>query len=232
MSSLTRSLLLAVLSCVLFGGAVKAETYVTPVETEQSVTTGENVLVEGSYSLRDVVALTTEVRSTIPGSMMIPFSFRIGPGDLTFRNAAGGWEYYCASAASSGASFPGLGSVVAEGDCVGVRRRVSDHRLEWVVDNSNHNGMSTIWSRSVRSNELQYLIARRAQTVSDVALRRLARFDGYYSGLLHFTYEEGNDRRELVFDYSGSGEKLIGMMGRRMLVLGADSVGLRYRWIH
>ena len=35
----------------------------------------------------------------------------------------------------------------------------------------------------------------------------------------------------MKFDYDGKSEKMIGMLGKRMLVMSADSVELRYRWI-
>ena len=91
--------------------------------------------------------------------------------------------------------------------------------------------MSTIWSRRVRDNEMALLRTEKRQVVSDLAVRRAVSFDGYYSGLLNFTYVDGDQRREMRFDYDGEGEKLIGMRGKRMLVLGADSVELRYRWV-
>lgn len=211
--------------------AQETERFATPSGKTLSVTTGESVFVEGNYALRDTFVLTAEINSTMPGSMMIPFSFRIEPGDLVFRGASREWEYFCAPNDRSAASFPGLGSVVSNGDCVGLRRRLSDNRLEWTVDNSIHNGMTTIWSRRVRDNEMALLREEERQVITDVAVRRAVYFDGFYSGLLNFTFVDGGQRREMKFDYGGEGEKLIGMVGKRMLVLGADSVELRYRWV-
>lgn len=223
----------AALAAVVTHGAEAQdiERFATPTETTLSVTTGEDVFVEGDYALRDAFVLSSRISSTMPGSMMIPFSFSIEPGDLTFRGASRDWEYFCAANDRSAASFPGLGSVVSAGDCVGVRRRLSDGRLEWTVDNSNHNGMTAIWSRRVRDNEMALLRQEERQVVTDVAVRRAVYFDGFYSGLLNFTFVDGEQRREMKFDYDGEGEKLIGMLGKRMLVLGADSVELRYRWV-
>lgn len=211
--------------------AQETERFATPSGTTLSVTTGEHVFLEGDYAVRDAFVLTTRINSTMPGSMMIPFSFRIEPGDLTFRGSSRDWEYFCAPNDRSAASFPGLGSVVAEGDCIGLRRRLRDGRLEWTVDNSVHNGMTTIWSRGVRDSEMALLREEERQVVTDVAVRRAVYFDGFYSGLLNFTFVDGDQRREMKFDYDGESEKLIGMLGKRMLVLGADSVELRYRWI-
>jgi hypothetical protein len=102
---------------------------------------------------RPILELESSITSTMPGSMFIPFRFWVPAGRIALTHRRGGWDYYCASLEEAGASFPGLGSVVADGDCVGVRRRQSDAKLEWVVDNSFHNGMTTIWSRPVTRSE-------------------------------------------------------------------------------
>jgi hypothetical protein len=212
--------------------AQQSETFATPTQTVLSATTGEAIFVEGEHVFRNVMVLKSEIRSTMPGSMMIPFSFTISPGDLVFRNSGREWEYFCADASKSTASFPGLGSVVEAGDCVGVRRRLSDGRLEWVVDNSRYNGFATVWSRRVRTNESAALAAvEQRQVMTDISVHRAVYFDGFYSGLLNFTFHDGDQRREMKFDYDGTSEKMIGMLGKRLVVLRADSVELRYRWV-
>lgn len=205
--------------------------YATPYGVELAVTTGETVFVAGSYELADTLHLGVDIASTMPGSMGIPFGFKIRAGDYLQSRDGAQWTYFCAPLDRATASFPGLGVVVADGDCVGVRRRKSDDRLEWVVDNSIKNGMTTIWSRKMTAAEIATVGFTKTQAISNASLEKAVTFDGFYSGLLTFTYVEGSSKRELRFDYDGKSEKLIGMLGKRMLVLKADSVELRYKWI-
>lgn len=205
--------------------------YETPADVELAVTTGEVVFVAGSYALSDAVALGEDISSTMPGSMRIPFGFSIKAGTYLQSRSDAVWTWFCAPLDSSSASFPGLGSVVSDGDCIGVRRRNADGHLEWVVDNSVHNGMRAIWSRSVRDQEARQISFSKTRQLAGADVDKVVTFDGYYGGLLNFTYAEGASRREMKFDYDGKSEKMIGMLGKRMLVMSADSVELRYRWI-
>jgi hypothetical protein len=55
------------------------------------------------------------------------------------------------------ASFPGLGSVIRSGDCVGIRisgKRISGNKMQWVVDNSNYNGFTTIYKSNIKNSEI------------------------------------------------------------------------------
>lgn len=200
-----------------------------------SVTTGESIFVEGDYTLRDAAILSSRIRSTMPGSMMIPFAFSIEPGELRFRIASGNFEYFCARPESSSASFPGLGIVVLPEDCVGIRRDKVSGTVEWIVDNSFHNGadrsLTWVWHRRANSSELKTIKFEAKEQVADATLRKTVYFDGYYSGLLNFTYLDGDRKREMKFDYSGSGGKMLGMLGKKLLILGADSVDLKYMWV-
>jgi len=114
---------------------------------------------------------------------------------------------------------------------IGLRRRNDDGRLQWVVDNSVRNGMRTVWSRSVRPEELGQISFSKMKRVADAQVEQVVTFDGYYGGLLNFTFTEGARHRDMKFDYDGKSEKMIGMLGKKMLVLNADSVELRYKWV-
>jgi hypothetical protein len=231
-------LLLAPLAaCLILGCATpglaqpQRHAYETPAGVELAVTTGEVVYVAGSYALSDALTLAQDVSSTMPGSMRIPFGFSIKAGTYLQSRADVVWTGFCAPIYVASASFPGLGSVVSEGDCIGVRRRNADGALQWVVDNSVHNGMRTVWSRSVRDKEAELLSFSKTERLAGAEIDKVVTFDGYYGGLLNFTFTEGARRREMKFDYDGRSEKMIGMLGKRMLVLKADSVELRYRWV-
>ncbi len=112
---------------------------------------------QGTSQNKPLLQLRSEVRSSMPGSMGIRFRFWLPAGRYAISHRFGGWDYYCASLEEAGASFPGLGSVVRPGDCVGLRRRQSDGELQWVVDNSVYNRMTTVWSRRVTNAEVASL---------------------------------------------------------------------------
>jgi hypothetical protein len=216
-------------------GAQEQQPFSTPYDTPLSVTAGERVMVEGQYELHDVAKVSADIKSTMPGSMKIPFSFSIKAGELKPEFETENFEYFCADPAASSASFPGLGVVVDEGDCVGVRRGKKSVALEWFVDNSHHNGARNhavwVWSRRVKPDEEKLISFEKRQVIGDVSLNTVVEFNGYYSGLLNFTVIERGQRREMKFDYGGSGQKLIGMVGKKMTVLSADSVELKYMWV-
>lgn len=206
--------------------------YETPYDQELTVTTGEEVFVAGQFKLAEMVTLKRVVSSKMPGGMGIPFTFKIDAGDYRQSHSDAEWTYFCAPLDRATASFPGLGRVVSEGDCVGVRKAKATGRVEWVVDNSVHNnGMETIWSRAVKPSEADWLSFAETQAIANSTVEKVVTFDGFYGGLLTFTYVDGAQKREMKFDYDGKSEKMVGMLGKRMLVLQADAIGLRYKWV-
>jgi len=66
----------------------------------------------------------------------------------------------------------------------------------------------------------------KTELVGGAEVDEVVTFDGYYGGLLNFNFTEGARRREMKLDYDRRLEKMIGMLGKRMLVLKAESVEL------
>ncbi|HZW13220.1 MAG TPA: hypothetical protein VFF81_08535 [Noviherbaspirillum sp.] len=199
-----------------------------PLEVE----TGEALFVEGGYIEGQFIKVNEPLDMMIPGAMLIPFPVHIAPGTLKMTRISMSGRYFCADEDKASASFPGLGSVIKTGDCVGIRISPSK-KFEWVVDNSNHNRATTIWTRAMSDDEVQ----RYQSKVSNVpfkydSLKRIV-FNGYYGGQLHFTYEElgssSKESKEFVFDFAGK-PTLVSIKGNRFEVQKADNIKLVYSW--
>lgn len=214
------------------------EPYVTkqfsaPLGTRLEVNTGDSVFVAGSYIDGEVIVLPESVDIKVPGSLGIPFPVHIDPGALELTRIDGNGKYYCAQEGKAAASFPGLGSVIAGGDCVGIRISPDQTKKVWVVDNSIHNRAQTIWDkRMTASDAARYQPKITSRPFKVHSIRRII-FDGYYGGQLHFTWEEvgsgQRDSKEFIFDFSGS-DVVIGIKGNRFRALSADNVKLTYVW--
>lgn len=162
-----------------------------PIDQSLTVNTGDSIFVEGSYIPGEIIEIPGPVEMTIPGSMRIPFPIRIEAGQLKLSAIDRSWKYYCAEEGMAAASFPCLGSVIAKGDCVGIRISLDGTRKKWVVDNSIHNsGMETIWDRSFSAADDSQYVPIESSSPFQVQQIRQITFDGYYGGQLHFTWEE------------------------------------------
>lgn len=245
MTTRSSSQLMLIISAVLVagcsaqGGAVKedltiAHTFNAPIGVSLTVETGEMLFVEGRYVEGEKIAVVQPVEKMIPGSMKIPFPIRIYPGELTLTSITANWKYYCGDYDKVAASFPGLGVVIAQGDCVGIRISRDGQEKQWVVDNSIHNRQTTIWTKGLKKPEyLSYEPVTSAEPFSASTMQRLI-FDGYYGDQLHFTWEEKSARevlqKEFVFDFDGS-PTIVGIKGNNFTVKDADNVRLVYEWI-
>ncbi|WNF45169.1 hypothetical protein RHP75_12300 [Pseudomonas sp. SG20056] len=214
---------------------VSFQSFTAPIGKPLSTGTGEDLFVEGAFIQGEKIAIEQDTDLMIPGSMMIPFPAHIGAGELSLTHITPDWKYFCGEPESVSASFPGLGSVIADGDCVGVRvSTTNSSKKEWVVDNSNHNGMSTIWTKSLSSEQSSAIYPVKSKTPFSVKnLKRIA-FDGYFSGQLHFTWQEVSpgmsDSREFTFDFDGS-PTVVGIKGNIFKVHKADNLSLQYEWV-
>src|SRR5690606_35445553 len=103
-----------------------------------------------------------------------------------------------------------------------IRISRSDGSGQWVVDKSNHNGSTTIWTRSMEpADRAAHEPRPSGRPFSARELTRLT-FDGYYGGQLHFTWHEsGRAGREFTFDFAGE-PTLVGIRGRHFEVLAVD----------
>jgi hypothetical protein len=233
-------------SALLFSGCVTTtEAYkpsftvnkFSPVIGEiRSVSTGNDLFVEGVFIPGEILRLSQSVSVMIPGSMLIPFPARIEASDLRLFRITRNWRYYCADESASSASFPGLGSVVRSGDCIGIRISSDGERKEWVVDNSIYNrGRETIWTLSIDPELGKSLNPQESPIPFDVQTLKKITFDGFYGNQLHFTWTEltrsGRNSQKFTFDFQVAKPVIIGIKGYIFEVQYADNVGARYKWI-
>jgi hypothetical protein len=207
-----------------------------PLGTILTAQTGGAAFVEGTFIKGEIVTLSQDMNILLPGGLRIPFPVSIRKGQLQMTSVRGGWKYFCAKDGEATASFPALGSVISSGDCVGVRQSTGNGSLQWVVDNSNYNHSTTIWTRSIAANELSLL--NRSTTDEPFSAREMTRiiFDGLYGGQFHFTFEEmtaGSAKRtkEFVFDRGPSGQAIVGIRGKIFRIVDANNIQMAYEWV-
>jgi hypothetical protein len=207
-----------------------------PTGTPLTAQTGDAIFVEGTYIDGEALTLSRDVQITLPGTLRVPFPVSIHGGELRMGSVLGGWKYFCAKEGEATASFPGVGSVITHGDCVGVRQSVVNSQLQWVVDNSNYNRSTTIWSRSISAEDTKLLT--HTEIGQPFSVRQLTRivFDGYHGGQFHFSYEAWKapatkDSKEFVFDRDPSGKTEVGIHGKVFRVTDANNVQMTYEWV-
>ena len=118
-----------------------------------------------------------------------------------------------------------------------MRRHKTTGELEWTVDNSHHNRTTTVWSRRVKPDDAVEFRNDWAELRDVEADTEILYFQGYYSGLLHFTFhhlENGREtNNEFKFDYPPKeGEAVYGIRGKIFEVLEVDNTKMKYRWIN
>jgi len=151
---------LIAVALVCFGAAARAAEpgssllVVPPVGTMVEVTAGQEFYVETIVRSVPAYRLARPFRSSMAGSMRLPFSFSIDETLLLFagRSQDGRWSYFVPEHRAFTASHGLLGNVLRAGDTVGLRIDGQGHR-QWFVDNSNYNGRISIWSRDVKDSD-------------------------------------------------------------------------------
>lgn len=206
------------------------------IGSKMTVNIGDSFFVEGAMADRAAFDLKQPINSMMPGAMAVPFSFSIAPSKLIAKYSRGDELFYCAPMESVSASFPGLGSVIREGDCVGVREERGSGDLDWIVDNSHYNNQITVWSRSVSKDERRLLKKITVPVADKNATLTKISFDGYYSELLHFTFRklENGDviEREYIFDYPPKqGKAVYGIKGKLFKVIDVNNTSMTYEWV-
>ena len=96
--------------------------------------------------------IASPFKSSMGGSMGLPFAFAIDETELVPFRSSAGWNYFIPKGKQFRAWHGLLGNVLADGDTVGLRVH-QDGRREWFVDNSKHNGMTTIWTRKIKEKD-------------------------------------------------------------------------------
>ena len=205
-----------------------------PLNTDLSVQTGDPLFLEGKYVEGEEIIITEPLDLMIPGSMFIPFPVFIDQGNLELTSISSKWKYYCGAEDKVAASFPGLGSVIRSGDCVGIRiSKNNPEKAEWVVDNSNYNRMTTIYTSSLSKNEKEIFKPLNSKSPFKVYEVRKIVFDGFYGGQIHFTWTEiiGNNKseKEFTFDFNGAPTQ-VGIKGNIFTINSADNIYLNYKW--
>jgi len=153
--SLLVFLLLAVCSVPALANADELKATRTPVGTPVEVTAGQEFYAETQLEEVPAYKLERPFKSSMAGAMGFPFGFAI-ESELLIRTKTtnSGWEYFVPADGKFRAYHGILGSVIREGDTVGLRVH-SSGRMEWFVDNSNYNGYTTIWSRKLKKKDPQ-----------------------------------------------------------------------------
>lgn len=213
------------------------KTFSAPLRQKLQVPTGDVLFVDGAIIEGEVINIASPVEKMIPGSMFIPFPIRIESGGLEMTTVTSRWKYYCADNGKATASFPGLGSVIREGDCVGIRISHDGQEHEWAVNNSNYNRGwgETIWTLSMNDEETKTYLPKTSSRPFKVKELKRITFDGYYGGQLHFTWEDiastGKNEKSFIFDFSGKPTE-VGVKGNHFIVYEADNTKLVYEWVH
>lgn len=207
----------------------------TPLGEKQVTATGENIVMEGRFIRGKAIKIPAPIERILPGSMFVPFPMNLGRGKLRMTKITAKWEYYCGEPDKVSASFPGLGSVISHGDCVGIRLAKDGGAHQWVVDNSNHNGYQTIWSKGMSDADIEKYKPYETRLTFDIESLITITFDGFYGGQLHFTWSEQeddySDSHDFVFDFDGE-PLTVAIKGSRFKVLSASSSELVYEWEH
>lgn len=151
------------LICIMFSLLISQPALAQPELTRYTIPdVGQTVAVTpgqqfySDFTSKPVLGFRLEhpFKSSMAGAMGLPFTFAIDGVLLvpagTSKN--GEWTYYIPADNKFRASHWLLGSVIREGDSVGLRVHSSGRR-EWFVDNSKYNGMTTIWSRRLKEGD-------------------------------------------------------------------------------
>jgi hypothetical protein len=210
----------------------KYREFKAPIATSLTVDTGNELFVRGAYIEGEAILIKEQVKKLIPGAMGIPFPITIDPGKLTLRSTSSNWKYFCGEIDKVAASFPGLGSVIRSGDCVGIR--ISGNKMQWVVDNSNYNGFTTIYKSNIKNSEInKYSPTPNNQVLKAINYEKII-FEGFYGGQVYFEWEkisqQSKESRQFIFDFNGD-PTIVGIKGQQFKILDVNNVELKYEWV-
>jgi len=199
-----------------------------------SVETGESIFTEGTFIEGKKINIPLDLDFMMPGAFFIPFPVEIQSGDIYLTEIYLKYSYFCSPLNKANASFPGLGSVVVSGDCIGMRLNNSTSELEWLVDNSIRNGMTSIWTKSLSQEEREIYKVKKTNRPFKVRNLKTIEFDGYYGEQLHFTFTESQgsqkESKEYTFDYDKK-PTIVGIKGNIFKILNASNIELVYEWV-
>jgi len=202
---------------------------------------GDTIFEEGSYDIIEGFEMSSDIDSTMPGAMGLPFGFAIERTILSPVFQTDTHIYYAAPYEDVLASHTLLGSVIVVGDTVGIRIDKKSGKRQWYVDNSNYNNRgggtyTTIWSRTIKEKD--------GVTLEPVEVREFhptrpfiqITFEGVYDDNLLFFYTETSKaflkEREYHFDLNQTGKSTtVSLKGHMLKVVGLTETGIQYRWL-
>lgn len=124
-----------------------------PIGTPVVVTPGQEFYAEADSRPTRGVRIDQPFKSSMPGAMGFPFAFAIDSDVLIHvYTSPSGWDYFVPPDHKFRAWHSLLGSVLRNGDTVGVRLGPAG-QVEWFVDNSRYAGRSALWTRPARSGD-------------------------------------------------------------------------------
>lgn len=205
-----------------------AEPATSATGRELKVFPGDKFYFEGEQVEVPVLEISNTFESRMPGSMRIRFSFAIDAKKLRFSRTHDGWDYFAAPEGKARAWHGLVGNVLAKGDTVGVRINERNGEMEWFVENSRHNGFTTIWHRPVKpGKDVEVKAAGTEKLLPDGGRVRGLEYLGTRDNQIRVRYEEFGEsvrREEFYFPISAQMPMEIGVMGLRAEVIRVDGV--------
>ena len=207
------------------------------VGEELQVFPGDKFYAEENVVEKPSFVIPVNFESKMNGSMGFNFRFAIDASTLSWTRKVGEWDYFTAPADKARAWHGLLGTVLAEGDTVGIRVNGQGER-QWFVDNTIHNQAlgtrgTTIWKRridpkkdvSVQDGPLHKVLVKGSKI-------RGLEYLGLRDGQLRIRYVELTDREsteEFFFPVTAEEPMLIGIMGLRAEVSGIQGSSVRIK---
>ena len=172
-------------------------------------------------------------KSKMPGAMGMKFSFSIDDSLLmpSGKSHNGEWSYYIPNENRFKASYSLLGSVIRDGDSVGLR--VSRNGIkEWFVDNSIYNHMISIWTRKVNADDPAITMVPTGKEIpSNLPINRLI-YLGCVDEKIRIRIETvdptyGLQKDEFIYPIDKSGHAIFSVKGAEFTL---DVIGLK-AWV-
>ena len=217
------------------------KTVSAPLNKELTADTGDDIFVYGTVSTIKALKSSGPIKSTIPGAMGLPFNFSMKESVLRAKYQTDTHIYYAAPYGDISADHSMYGSVIREGDFVGIRINKETNVKEWVVDNSNWNYQrgawsKTVWSRKMRKEDNVSFESTTVDQLDDRSTLVKITYNGYFNDLIHFSFteftESGKEEKEFAFDIDKDKFPVrVGIKGNVLDVTSVNNVDMRYKWI-
>ena len=218
-----------------FPATLEPAQFAASIGEEKIASAGDSIFVHGQVGRIEAFEMSAGITSTMPGAYGVPFDFSIDRSQLQGVFQTANHQYFAAPSEASRASHSLVGNVLAQGDSVGMRVSRTTGEHEWYVDNSRYNRSDTVWHRVVKKEDGVEFVPTSVGTIDSQSNLTTITYDGYYSDLLHFTFEvvEGGELEETEFKFDVEEGEItpVNIRGNIFEVLGVDNLGMRYRWV-